>query len=97
MPSAAEAAAFGLTLEEASGPPVDIWPDNLNSFNAFVALLSQWRFATGGATGLDYAVIPTVLRLINIPRPAWAGVFDDLRVMEDAALEQMRKNRKEAS
>lgn len=43
-----------------------------------------------GPTGLDYAAVPVVLRLIDIPRSQWAGVFEDLRVMEDAALTQIR-------
>lgn len=47
-----------------------------------------------GATGLDYAVIPTVLRLIQMPRAEWPDVFEDLRVMEDSALTQMRANQK---
>jgi hypothetical protein len=58
-------------------------------------MLSQWRTGMAGATGLDYGVIPTVLRLVGIPRAEWPGCFEDLRVMEDAALHQMRANQKE--
>lgn len=60
-----------------------------------MSLLSQWRVGMSGPTGLDYSAIPTVLRLTCVPRAAWPDVFEDLRVMEDAALGQMRANRKD--
>lgn len=46
---------------------------------------------TGAVVGLDYAVIPVVLRLRGIPRNEWEQTFDDLRVMEGAALEHLNK------
>ena len=91
--SEAEAAAFGLTVEEASGPPVEVWPDNLRAVNAFVGMSTQWRVGMNGATGLDYGVVPTVLRLAGVPRAEWAEVFDGLRAMEDEALKTMRETR----
>ena len=91
--SEAEAAAFGLTVEEASGPPVELWPDNLPAVNAFIAMSTQWRVGMNGATGLDYGVVPTVLRLAGVPRAEWAEVFDGLRTMEDEALKTMREKK----
>lgn len=91
--SDAEAAAFGLTAEEASGPPVELWPDNLPAVNAFIAMSTQWRVGMNGATGLDYAVVPTVLRLAGVPRADWPEVFDGLRTMEDEALKTMREKK----
>jgi hypothetical protein len=93
-PSAQEAAVFGLTPEEASGPPVPVWPDNLQSVNTFIAASTQWRVGSSGATGLDYGVLPTVLRLATIPRSHWPDVFDDIRVLEDEALKTIRKQAK---
>ena len=90
-PSEAEAAAFGLTLEEASGPAVEIWPDNLSTVNAFIAMNTQWRVGMAGATGLDYNVLPTVFRLNRVPRGEWQDVFEGIRTMESAALEEMSK------
>lgn len=84
---------WGLTLEEAS-EPTPIWPDNLVAYNAFVALLSQWRVGAAGATGLDYTAIPVVLDMLGTPKVDWPNVFADIRVMEDAALEQMSANQK---
>lgn len=93
-PSAEEAAAFGLTLEEASGDPVDVWPDNLRAVNVFTAMSTQWRAGMGGATGLDYAALPVVLRLMAVPRKAWPAILEDIRVLEAAALDTMQKQRK---
>lgn len=48
----------------------------------------------GGATGLDYGVLPNVFRMMAIPRGEWPALFEDLRVMESAALSTMAENRK---
>lgn len=61
--------------------------------NTFITSATQWRVGMSGATGLDYGALPTVLRLTGVPRADWPQVFDDLRLMEDAALAQMRKAR----
>ena len=90
-PSASEAAAWGLTLEEASGAPVEIWPDNVLAVNVFVAMSTQWRTGMSGATGLDYGVLPHVMRLVGVPTKERAVVFESIRLMEDSALEMMRK------
>lgn len=59
--------------------------------NVFIAMLTQWRVGVRGATGLDYGPLPGVLRMMGVPRKDWPDVFDGIRVMEDAALEQIRK------
>lgn len=73
---------------------VPIWPDNLPAVNVFVALSTQWRVGMNGATGLDYGVVPMVLRLQQIPRPDWPDTFDALRVLEGEALSVMSEARK---
>ncbi len=80
-------------MAEASGPPVEVWPDNLIAVNVFIAMSTQWRTGYAGPTGLDYAALPAVLRLTGVPAAERAGVFDALRAMEDAALETMRKSK----
>jgi hypothetical protein len=93
-PTATEAAAYGLTVEEASGPAVEIWPDNLETVNVFIAMMTQWRTGYAGATGLDYAALPSVMQFCGVARKARADVFDGLRVMESAALAAMYEARK---
>jgi len=87
--TAAEADDWGLTVEEAN-PPTEVWPDNVLSFNTFVAMSTQWRTGMAGPTGLDYGALPDVLRLTQVPRREWAQIFDDIRTMEDAALSTIR-------
>jgi hypothetical protein len=83
--------AFGLTLDEASGPPVEIWPDNLHAVNVFIGMKTQWRIGMNGVTGLDYGVLQPVMRMIGVPRKDWSDVFAGIRTMEDAALTEMHK------
>jgi hypothetical protein len=86
-------AANGLTIEDFEADyTAEIWPDCQRSFDVFCAMSTQWRTGMNGATGLDYSAIPQVLRLCRVPRTEWADVFEDLRVMESAALKQMSQN-----
>ena len=57
----------------------------------FLAMQTQWRTGMAGATGLDYAALPAVLRLTGLPRAQWPQVFDDLRDMEGEALTHFRE------
>lgn len=90
-PTAAEAAALCLTVEEASGAPVEIWPENVLAINVFCAMSTQWRIGMGGPTGLDYGVLESVMRLSGVPASERSEVFDSIRILETAALETMRE------
>lgn len=46
-----------------------------------------------GAIGLDYGVLPFVMKMTGVPRRDWPEVFDDIRVMEIAVL-NMKKTAK---
>lgn len=91
--TAREAQAVGLTLEEASGPPIQTWPDTEQSILVFDAFGSQWNYAgmAGLPTGLDYGKYESILRGMGIKRAAWVTIFPDIRVMEAAALEEMHR------
>jgi hypothetical protein len=54
-------------------------------------MATQWRIGPAGPAGLDYNVLPTVLRLQGIPRKEWHDLFEDLQVLEDAALKKMHE------
>lgn len=86
--TAAEAAAFGLTLEEAQGPPIEVWPDNLIVVNVFVSMSTQWRTGAAGATGLDYTALEATMRMLGVE--ANGELLEDIRVLESSALETMR-------
>ena len=80
-----------MTLDEAIGSPTGVWPDNVAAVDVFIAMSTQWRVGMSGATGLDYGVLPVVMRHAGIKRSAQAAVFADLRILESAALEIMRE------
>lgn len=79
-------------LDDAS---VDIWPDNLTAANVFISITTQWRTGFGGATGLDYNVLPPVFRLLGVPRAQWADTFECVRVMEAEAMRVMAEQREQ--
>ena len=54
---------------------------------------TQWRIGAVGAVGLDYNVVPLVMRMIGIPASERPGLFESLRTMEETALATMRENR----
>jgi len=88
-PDAAELAAFGLTLGDLEEQNVGIFPDNVTAVGIFVSLQTQWRTGAGGPTGLDYGVLPSVLRLQGVPRAEWPDTFDCIRTLEAEALRVM--------
>jgi len=51
---------------------------------------TQWQVGSGGPVGLDYGVLREVMRLTGVARSDWPQVFADVRVMESAALDEMR-------
>lgn len=77
-------------MEEASGPPVDLWPDNVQAVNVFAVICMQWRVGMGGAFALDYSVIEPALRMLRIPPEDWPDVFEAITVMEPVGLQAMR-------
>lgn len=86
---------MGLTLADVADQcDIETWPDTEPAIHLFIAMRTQWRTGPSGITGLDYAVIPTVMRLHSLPRQKWAGAFDDLRVMEDELLNAIAEDRK---
>lgn len=83
--------AMGLKLENAPDNDCDVWPENWLPVHCFISLGTQWRIAPNGrAYGLDYAAIPTVLRLNGVARAEWQDVFQSIQVMEAAYLETIK-------
>jgi hypothetical protein len=62
-----------------------VWP----SFLVFQAVSTQWRTGFGSATGLDYNVLPWLMRVHGIEDEA--TVLHDIRIMEKCALTIMHK------
>ena len=69
---------------------VDVLPENHQAVSVFVALQTQWNLLVGmcgcAHQGLNYGALHTVLQLMCIPKREWKPLFDDIRLMEMAAL-----------
>jgi hypothetical protein len=81
-------ALFGLSPEDYD-ETFEVWPDNWKSFLVMDSMWTQWRTGARGATGLDYGVLPNVMRLVGVPAKDRPSVFQDIRVMESEAIAVM--------
>lgn len=85
--------ATGFEPEDFAADPVEVWPDNWPAWALFCSVCTQWR--TGGMgsyIGLDYGPLFTLMDRQGLTGPDWQHMFDDVRVLEGAALDQIRKN-----
>ena len=82
-------ATFGLTDDDYDDVIVHVLPDVWPAFCLFQSLSTQWRTGFGGATGLDYNVLPWLMRVHGIEDGATA--LNDIRIMERTALKTMHK------
>lgn len=72
----------------------EVWPDNVRTVEVFLALSTQWRIGPGGEMyGLDYAALPAVLELCDVPPDERRDVFEGVRVMEREAIDVVMKRR----
>ena len=95
-----------MRLEQLPGPPVplaarqqdqctEVWPDNWRVFVLFSRVKTQWNVGMGGCTGLRYEAIYPLLDREAQDSEDWQQLFEDLQVLEGAALKQMADNRAE--
>lgn len=86
-------AALGLTPDDlgAGATSFEVYPENYASVEVFNAMQTQWRADMGAIIGLDYSALPMVMRLYGVPVAKRRKVFDDVRVMEHAAIRWMRE------
>ena len=66
-----------------------VYPDNWQSYQVFIDLLTQWRVGRSGITGLDYQALPVVLKIRGIKKRDRAEIFDCIQIMERAALKKV--------
>lgn len=90
LPTAAAAAAAGYEVSDYEIDDVEIWPENWPAFLLFTSLQTQWNVGgMGGRTGLRYEALYPLLDRQAEDRDKWQQLFDDVQVMEYAALAQM--------
>ncbi|TCK96252.1 DUF1799 domain-containing protein [Paraburkholderia sp. BL9I2N2] len=101
---AAALAAFGArpedverAREQQAENDFEVYPENWRAVQVFLALSTQWRTVAISTmtrarlihTGLDYAAIEPVFRMMGIKPKRCAAIFQKLRVMEEAALDAL--------
>ncbi len=86
---------FGLRPEDYEDElNVKVFRQNVESVNVFVSMGTQWRVGPGGPYGLDYGTLYLTLTEMGIlDKDRRVEVIKDIRTLEDAALEQMRKDK----
>lgn len=67
-----------------------VWPQNVRAVNLFVFLGTQWDVGPNGPYALNYDRMWKKMDRMNLTPEAYAELEDDLRTLEDAALEAMR-------
>ncbi|PRD13973.1 hypothetical protein CQW29_18380 [Pantoea coffeiphila] len=82
-------APYGLTPDDYDDEIVEVWPDVWPAFDVLRAMSTQWRTGMNGVTGLDYNVLPWLMKVTGVEDEATA--FNDIRVMERAALDVIHK------
>lgn len=78
---------------------VDVWPENWKAWTLFCRVSTQWRIVSGlagaGYTGLDYPAVYPLLDQIAIDKQEWMELFEDVQVLESAALARISENDKD--
>lgn len=93
------AAIFGLQIvsdsdddEGGNTPQHDLcylWPCNVEAFNHWCQLQTQWRVGMSGATGLDYTAVTAYLRdIAGVKKKDLPERFAGIRAMEVATLNE---------
>lgn len=83
----------GVDGGEEDGGSFAVWTENAETLRVFLALNRCWRIGelNGKYLGLDRPAIESTLRLMQVPRKRQPEIFEDLRVMEHAALEVLNR------
>ena len=85
--------AAGYEPEDFEGEEFEVWPENWRVFVLFSRLQTQWSVGMSGATGLRYEAVYPLLDREAQGAEDWQRLFDDLQILEGAALKQMSDNR----
>lgn len=83
--------AGGYEPEDFENDVIEVWPENWPAVVLFSKMNTQWNTGFGGATGLNHLVLFAHLDRMKLNEEEANLMFDDIRHMEIAALEEMRK------
>jgi hypothetical protein len=83
---------FGLTQEDyVTENVIEILEEHLPAVLLFDEMGTQWRCGPTGAYGLDYNVLFHKLDRMKLNRDEYDELEYQIRILEGAALEEMRK------
>lgn len=68
-----------------------VWPCNVQAVNLFIEVGTQWRVGPSGPYGLDYNIVYDEIYRIGLGAEAVQQMKADIRILEDAALEELRR------
>lgn len=68
-----------------------MWPENWPVWTLWQEMAGQWRVGMNGAYAIDYGPLFMRMERMRMSDHRWEEVFHDFRVVESAALDQMRK------
>ena len=92
--SAADLASYGLTEADfADEDTVHVWPENWLALDLYVQNRTQWIQGAGGPTGLNYPWFQSCLERQGVSADEAEDVMGGLRVIEDAVLEYVYRDR----
>ena len=81
----------------APGPadePIYLWPCNVQAWNHWWAVQSQWRSGPNGLDGMDYAGLRAFLDELDLPGPERRALWSSLRACERETLDTLAELRK---
>lgn len=87
-------AAMGFTPDDYD-ETVEVWPENWRAWCLYAEMSGQWRRASSGLGGsqpvaLDYTPLFMRMERMALSDEEFNSLFADIRVIEAAALEEMR-------
>lgn len=88
-------AAVGLKATEPVTVEQDfvLWPENLPVFKLWCSVQTQWQIGWNGKSGLKYEGVEACMRMQRIPHAHRPELFEGLRVMEVATLNELAEVR----
>jgi hypothetical protein len=95
-----QAAALGIAVEFEGEYGSDVqefhlWPEHVDAYVLFGQLQTQWRQGPRGATGLDYTAVLAHMRAIGVPSSDRRRLYEEVQIMERAALQAFAELRAE--
>jgi len=73
----------------------ELWPEHQDAWEVFLDCKGQWRVVAGMGgvwfQALESASVESSLRVLGVPRKRWREVREQVRVLEDEALEHLNR------